>query len=147
MNWSNAAQAGALQVVTTDQSGNLGTLDLSSLSGGGGGASAADVATLQSTTARHTSQIAALQQDVNTAFRRIDQASEGVAIALAMGGLALPTGKNVALSANLGFYDGKQAFATQGALRLNDTYALSGGLGIGLDSGRVGGRIGLQAAW
>ena len=39
---------------------------------------------------------------INSAFREIDKNTEGIAIALAMGGIALPQGKDFALSANFG---------------------------------------------
>ena len=89
----------------------------------------------------------ALSGQVNHAFKKIDENTEGIAVAMAMGGLALPDGKAFALSANMGFYDGKQALATQAALRLNRTFALTGGVGVGFDEGKVGGRVGVMAAW
>ncbi|MGH6801780.1 MAG: YadA-like family protein, partial [Methyloceanibacter sp.] len=89
----------------------------------------------------------ALNGRVNQAFKEIDENTEGIAVAMAMGGLALPDGKAFALSANMGFYDDKQALAAQGAMRLNRTFALTGGVGVGFDEGKVGGRVGVMAAW
>ena len=66
---------------------------------------------------------------------------------LAMGGLMMPAGKDFALGANFGFYEDKQAIAAQAAIRLDDTLTLNAGIGLGLDSNTVGGRVGFVAAW
>jgi YadA-like membrane anchor domain len=89
----------------------------------------------------------ALNSEVNHAFQKIDENTEGIAVAMAMGGLTLPDSKAFALSANMGFYDDKQALAAQAAIRLNRTFALTGGVGLGFDQGKVGGRVGVMAAW
>jgi hypothetical protein len=89
----------------------------------------------------------ALSGQVNHAFQKIDENTEGIAVAMAMGGLTLPDSKAFALSANMGFYDDKQALAAQAAIRLNSTFALTGGVGLGFDQGKVGGRVGVMAAW
>lgn len=54
---------------------------------------------------------------ISQAFKKIDENTEGIAVAIAMGGLVLPDTKAFALSANVGFYDGKQAIAAQAAIR------------------------------
>ena len=60
----------------------------------------------------------------------------------------LPSGKSFAVSANMGFYSDKQAFAAQSAIRLTDALTLNGGIGVGLsDTTLIGGRVGLTAAW
>ncbi|HXG78865.1 MAG TPA: hypothetical protein VNJ31_05975 [Methyloceanibacter sp.] len=92
-------------------------------------------------------QTTELNNRINQAFQRIDENTEGIAVAMAMGGIALPNTKAFAISANLGFYDGKQAIGTQAAVRVNDTFALTGGFGAGLEEGKVGGRVGFMAAW
>ena len=84
---------------------------------------------------------------LDRAFGEIEENTGGIAIAIAMGGLALPEGKTFAISGNFGFYDGHQAFAAQTAIRLNDTFALTGGVGIGFNNSKAGGRVGVQAAW
>lgn len=66
---------------------------------------------------------------------------------MAMGGLALPQGKDFALSANLGFFDDRQAVAAQAAIRLNEILYFNGGAGVGLSDNKVGGRVGVMAAW
>jgi hypothetical protein len=84
---------------------------------------------------------------ISQAFKKIDENTEGIAVAIAMGGLVLPDTKAFAISVNVGFYDGKQAIATQAAIRLGKTFALTGGVGIGLDGGEMGQRVGIMAAW
>jgi len=74
--------------------------------------------------------------------------TDGVAIAIAMGGLSLPANKDVAIGANIGMFDGSHAFATQGAFKVNDTMVFNTGIGVALGSNTtVGGRMGLMAAW
>ena len=96
----------------------------------------------------------ASQSDLNRAFKKIDENTQGIAIAMAMGGLSLPAGKTFAVAANFGFYDDKQALAVQSALKLGETLTLNGGFGAGLngvngfsDATKFGGRVGLTAAW
>jgi len=85
---------------------------------------------------------------VNSAFKKIDENTQGIAIAIALGGIALPQGKNFAVAANVGFYDDKEAVAAQGAVRLDSVFSLNGGIGLGVDdASKVGGRVGIMAAW
>jgi hypothetical protein len=94
-----------------------------------------------------SSAISAQAQRIDSAFRAIDRTTEGVAVAIALGGLVLPQGKDFAVGANYGYFDSKQAFAAQTALRLNDVLLLNGGVGLGLDTSQLGGRVGVMAAW
>jgi len=83
--------------------------------------------------------------DVQTQTRRN---TDGIAIAIAMGGLSLPANKDVAIGANFGVFDGSHAFATQGAFKVNDNLIFNTGIGFALGSDTtVGGRMGLMAAW
>lgn len=88
-----------------------------------------------------------LTGQINEAFKRIDRNTEGIAIAIALGGLALPHNANFAVSANLGVFEDKQAVSFQSAFRLGEGIILNGGIGVGIDSSLVGGRIGVMAAW
>ena len=81
------------------------------------------------------------------AFQKIDANTEGIAVAMAMGGLTLPSNKKLAIATNVGFYQDKQAVSAQGAYRLSDSWALSGGVGLGVKEGEIGGRVGVMAAW
>jgi trimeric autotransporter adhesin len=86
--------------------------------------------------------------DVNRAFQKIDENVQGIAVAIALGGMVVPEAKTFAIAANVGFYDDKQAFAAQAAYRLGPNTTLSGGVGFGLnDASRVGGRVGIMTAW
>ena len=92
------------------------------------------------------SSVNVLNTGLNQAFKKIDQNTQGIAIAIAMGGLTLSGNKDFAISGNVGFYDSKQALAFQSAIRLGPVVTLNGGVGFGLnDTGKVGGRVGLQA--
>ena len=62
---------------------------------------------------------------MSQAFRDIDRHSQGIAVAMAMSGLSVPSAKSFALGVNMGFYQDKQAFALQGAMRLNEFVTLS----------------------
>jgi len=84
---------------------------------------------------------------VDKAFTEIDKNREGIAIAMAMGGLVLPQGKAFAIGANMGFFQDKQAAAAQTLIRLNETLTFNGGVGVGLGGNQLGGRAGLMAAW
>jgi hypothetical protein len=84
---------------------------------------------------------------LNAAFKKIDENTEGIAVAIALGGIAIPEGKNFALAANLGFYDGKEALAAQTAIRLDPNVTFNGGVGVGLSDNKVGGRVGIMTAW
>ena len=53
----------------------------------------------------------------------------------------------IAIAGNFGYYDGTEAFGTQTAIWLNDTFTLNGGVGMGLGEGKTGGRVGMMAAW
>jgi hypothetical protein len=144
---------------------NSGTTTTGALAVGGGGLSVAPGANLNFGGNRLTnvaapvsasdaatkgyvdSRLTTASDRINEAFRKIDLNTEGIAIAIAMGGLSLPKNANFAVSANLGFFEDKQAMAFQSALRINDTLVLSGGIGVGASSHHVGGRIGLTASW
>jgi hypothetical protein len=82
---------------------------------------------------------------LNQAFKKIDQNSQGIAIAMAMSGLSLSSDKNAVVGGNVGFYDGKQAVAFQGAIRVTHNVTFNGGIGFGLDDNSpVGARLGFQ---
>jgi len=84
---------------------------------------------------------------IDKAFAEIDRNTEGIAVAMAMGGIALPQGKAFATGADIGFFQDKQAAAAQTLIRLNETLTFNGGIGVGLGNNQVGGRAGLMAAW
>jgi hypothetical protein len=82
---------------------------------------------------------------------QLGELGEGVAMAMALGGLQVPAGRSFAISGAVGFFDGSTAAAFAAAARLTETESMSavlnGGVGVGFESGVVGGTIGLTLAW
>ncbi len=76
-----------------------------------------------------------------------DRAYGGIATAIAMGGIAIPDSKTYAVTANLGEYRGDTALAGGFALRVTDHATVNASLGVGIDHGDVGGRVGATFAW
>lgn len=93
-------------------------------------------------------RVGALEDKFGDINMRLDRHTEGIAMAMAMGGgVSLPHGKTFAIGANVGYYDDKQAVAAQAFLRLGDvTLNTAIGMGMGNQS-NIGGRAGLMAAW
>ena len=129
---SRAAQSGSLELVTTDANGNLAT------DGG------QFITILNSLTA-----VSANNEQIELNRQAIQRNTEGVAMAFALSGLesVLPNEKNYALGAQWGYFGGQNAAAVGGTVRLRDDVFLSGGMGVGLGKGQVGGRAGISAAW
>lgn len=106
-------------------------------------------------TAQNTSDIATINTQLDGFSQRLDgfasQISankDGVAMAIAMGGIApLQPDQNGTLAFNVGNFDGASAFGLAGGFRLNDGLVLNTGLGYASSSHTVGSRIGLQYSW
>ncbi len=77
----------------------------------------------------------------------VDKANEGSAVAIALGGGLMPENKKFAITANYGNYNGYSAFGAIGYVKLTDNIYVNGGIGVGLNKGDVGGRIGATFAW
>ncbi len=88
-----------------------------------------------------------LKSDINRAFKAIDQANGGIAMAMAMGGLTMPDSKTFAVNASMGFFEDRQAFAVQAAARIDPNWIVNGAIGFTEDGGQIGGRVGITAAW
>jgi hypothetical protein len=134
---SLAAQSGPTYLVTTDASGHLAATNfnlqnLNNLS--------ASVTGLQQS-------VGALQQGFGVLQQQVSKAYEGTAIAIAMGGTALPSDKNFAVSVNWDTFTGQNAAAVSTQLRLSDHVVFNGGVGAGFQQHGVGGRAGLTFAW
>ena len=127
---SLAAQTGATSFLTTDANGNLATSTFNPSS----------VAALDGRVTALEQNVAALQQSVRRAY-------EGTAVAIAMGGSALPDNKRYAISANYGTFRGENAFAGSLAIRITDNLVANGAVGTGLARGGVGGRVGATFSW
>jgi hypothetical protein len=125
---SKTRQSGPLQVVTSDQGGNLAT------DGG------------------------MIFNDLNRLNRRSDESFSGVALALAATGPDLTGNERFGISANYGNFQGASAFGMgvegvlgYGILMPGDRFALTGGWGVGFAEGSgddvFGGRVGGQWTW
>ena len=68
-------------------------------------------------------------------------------MALAMESPSLPAGATFGLSTGLGYYGGRAAATTAISARVSDNAYFSAGLGVGLNSGEVGARGGVQVVW
>jgi len=85
---------------------------------------------------------------------RIDENTEGVAIALALQNPDLVGNESFGLSVNWGGFDNANALgvAATGVLGRDvfgagDRLSIAGGVGIGMDDDTVGGRVGAQLSW
>jgi hypothetical protein len=134
---SLAAQTGPVSFVTSDASGNLAT---SSFNAGA-------VTTLQGNVATLQNNVAILQGNVGVLQQQMRQSFEGTAMAIAMGGSALPGDKRFAISTNLGTFRGESAFGLLAQARVSDHVVLNGGVSTGFAQGGVGGRVGATFAW
>ncbi|WP_128970444.1 YadA-like family protein [Bradyrhizobium tropiciagri] len=79
---------------------------------------------------------------------RTTKATAGVAMAFAMAGVptVLPT-ERVAFTMNYGNFQGQNGVAINGAVRLNDNFQLTGGVGYSTAQSLVGARAGLRVGW
>jgi hypothetical protein len=127
---SLSAQTGPTRVVTADAGGNLATANFSP----------SDITTLQG-------NVGVLQGNVTVLQSQMRQAFEGTAMAIAMGGSALPGDKKFAISTNWGTFRGENAAAVLAQMRVSDNIVLNGGMAMGFAQGGVGGRAGVTFAW
>ena len=134
---SRAAQTGPLQFVTTDSGGNLGSSTLGDL----GIAGIADIAGING-------QIAGLNSRLNDLDGQSSKALNGVAMAFAMSGTpwVMPA-ERFAMTLNWGTFDGTNALALSGAMRLGEHMQANGGVAYGTNGGGVGGRLGVRIGW
>lgn len=93
-------------------------------------------------------QIGGISNRVANVERQARINTQGVAVAIALGGISLPSGKDGAIGANLGFFQDAQAFAAAGVFRVQDGLYFNSGVGMAIgDASATGGRVGLMAAW
>ena len=95
----------------------------------------------------NTTDIANLKLGLNDAFKQIDKASDGVAVAIAMGGGFLSDNKKAALWANYGNFQGRSALAFEGYARLDNNWIIGGSIGYSLDQQTIGTRVGIGYQW
>lgn len=135
---------GALQRSGGTMTGGL-NMGGNRISGVGAPQDANDVATkayVDSMQGLNGAQLAGLTNGLNTAFRKIERSSQGVALAMAMGGGYLQPESRFALFGGWGNFDGHNALAAQSYVRVSRDVSLNAGLSVGLEEGLVGTRIG-----
>ena len=132
---SVAAQVGPIQLVTTDNAGNLAAVNVSTLVSG----ASFDPTSINNQLANHEARLSRVESATA-------QAKRGVAAAMSLtGGVAPPEGKQVAVSASIGTFGGEQAIGTSAAVRVRDGLYVSGGVAV--TSNEVGGRAAVTMAW
>ena len=131
---SLAAQTGPVSLVTSDAAGNLATMSTSGL------ASVGAVAALDG-------RVTALESNVQNLNFQVRKAYEGSAVAIAMGGSALPDNKKFAISANWGNFSGENAFGGMAQFRVSNNFVANAAVGAGFARGGIGGRVGGTLAW
>jgi hypothetical protein len=144
---STAAQGAVQGVVTTDAQGNLA-------SDGGAlqtqvNANVAALGVSATGVASNTAAINANSSNINANSRNINENREGVAMAMAIAGAVpyLTQSETFALSGSLGTFDGENAMAFGGRLRLNNKWSVAGGLGMDIDGNNYGGTVSARIGW
>ena len=127
---SLAAQSGPTSVVTTDAAGHLAATNIT----------LPDISGLQAT-------VSGLQSSVSVLQHQMRQSFEGSAIAISMGGTALPADKRFAISTNWGNFRGENAGSVVAQMRLTDYAVVNVGVGAGFQQGGIGSRAGVTFAW
>lgn len=56
-------------------------------------------------------------------------------------------GKTFGVAGGFGYYNDRVAGSASFGLRVSESTAVTGGVGVGFDSGEVGARAGFQASW
>jgi hypothetical protein len=114
----------------------------------GGRISAEETARIAADTAETNARIAAdaaLTTKINNVDSVLrDKIASSTATAIALGGAVILPDVNFTLSGNVGFYEGAQAIAINGAARVAPNTYVTGAVGGGLNKrGSVGGRVGV----
>jgi hypothetical protein len=174
---SKARQSGPLEVVTSDASGNLATDGgqiFATLDDHGARIGQAESQIGQNTNqigqntnqigqntnqigqntnqiGQNTNQIGQNTNQIRRQGNQIAENQEGVAVAMSANGPDLVTNESFGLSLQWGGFEGAGALGggMTGVIHRGETYrmALTGGIGVGLDEGTVGGRAGGQITW
>lgn len=74
-------------------------------------------------------------------------ASEGVALSLALPNATVDAGKTFGAAVNFGTFNGESAIGLSGAIQAADGLTFNGALGVGLARGTTGGRAGINFSW
>ena len=78
---------------------------------------------------------------------RLDEAEDGIALALSMETPMIPSGKQYAMTMGTGYYNSSNAISAAFAGHINDSMSFSTGAGFGTDTGKFGARGGMTFAW
>ena len=68
-------------------------------------------------------------------------------MALALDSPTVAPGSTFAISGGVGHYDNSESVAIGASYRSSEKMLWSGGLGVGLDRGKVGARLGVSYSW
>ena len=88
-----------------------------------------------------------LYEQIGRNKRNIARNEEGIALALAMEAPYVPPSQTVAMSGGYGNFKGSSAFAFSGAFRVDPNVQFNAGLGVGLNHGSIGARVGVTIGW
>ena len=88
--------------------------------------------------------LAARVQELEDQYRNF---SESSAIGMAMPTPVIDQGHNFAFAGNWAQFNGANALAVAGAVRVNNNLSFSGGVGLGLTQGNVGTKVGFNFSW
>lgn len=79
--------------------------------------------------------------------KEAQQATEGVAIGIAMSNATVDPGKTFGAAANVGTYGGEVALGLSAAIKATEGLTVNGAVGVGLGGGNVAGRGGVNFSW
>ncbi|TWC05504.1 YadA-like protein [Bradyrhizobium macuxiense] len=150
-NIGTANVASALQVAS-GAAVNMGGNRVQNVATPISGSDAANKSYVDASVASLGGQVEQALSGVNTRLddiaSRTTKATAGVAMAFAMAGVptVLPT-ERVAFTMNYGNFQGQNGLAINGAVRLNDNFQLTGGVGYSTEQSLVGARAGLRVGW
>ena len=85
-----------------------------------------------------------LTAGLNNAFRGIERNSQGVALAIAMGGGFLSDDKDFSLWGAWGHFQGNNAASAQAYIRLSDDTYFNAAVSFGFEENLVGTRVGFR---
>ena len=127
---NNAAQTGALRLVTTDLAGNIGTSSL-------------DLVRLGSLDGR-VSGLESRFNGIDAALAQVDRrAIGGIAASAALGGTTILPDKVLSISFNLATFRGQQGFSGSMVARVSERVYVSAGVAGSTVGGSTVGRVGV----
>lgn len=152
---STAAQVGPTDIATVDASGTLGrdttirpalaSLQSTVTSQG------SSISAIQAVDAQQTARLSSLETGQAALGSQVIQnnreANAGIAAAMAMGGVVMPSGANYSVSFNLATYRGQQGFSGSAVQRVSEKVYFSAGIAGSTVKGSTGGRAGFTVAW